>query len=132
MQVKTELGPRGFQLSIEGSAWRADPCAMVFPEAVWRSFPAKNLLVRELAYILTLAPPLILRHPTVWYQTPAPQFFGLYNDCFEAAIPNLTDPIETESAAEMLVRFRETGRHFARDGRPSRSALRETGMNGGR
>ncbi len=112
MQVRTELTSRGFQLSIDGEAWRSEPCAMEFPEAVWRSFPAKEKLVREMAYILTMAPPLILKHPTVWYHSPAPQFFDLYNECFEASIPNLTDPIEAESAEDILARFRGTGRHF--------------------
>ena len=112
MQVITEINSRGFQLRIDGQAWRSDPCAMMFPEAVWRAFAAKEMLVRELAYVLTMVPPLILEHPTVWYHTPAPQFFDLYNDCFEEAIPNLTDPIERESAHEVLARFRGTGRHF--------------------
>lgn len=118
MQVITEINSRGFQLRISGQAWRSEPCAMLFPEAVWRSFKHKAELVRELAYILTMAPPLILEHPTVWYQTPAPQFFDLYNDCFEEAIPNLTDPIERESAREILARFRGTGRHFQEADRP--------------
>ncbi|MCP3955445.1 MAG: hypothetical protein GY697_24975 [Desulfobacterales bacterium] len=118
MQVKTELTSRGFQLSIDGDAWRSEPCAMEFPEAVWRSFPAKEKLVHELAYILTMAPPLILKHPTVWYHSPAPQFFDLYNECFEEAIPNLSDPITGESAGEILSRFRQTGRHFAASASP--------------
>ena len=85
---------------------------MVFPEAVWQAFPDKQGLVRELAYVLTLAPPLILQHPTVWYHSPEPRAFDLYNECFEGTIPNLTDPIGNESAGEILARFRATGRHF--------------------
>ncbi len=112
MQVKTELTSRGFRLWIDGEAWRAEPCAMVFPEAVWNAYPAKKMLVGELAYLLTMVPPLIVQHPTVWYHLPEPRFFDLYNDCFEASIPNLTDPIVNESAGEILSRFREIGRHF--------------------
>lgn len=112
MQIKVELTSRGFTLMIDGEAWKSDPCEMRFPEAVWESFPAKEVFLIEMAYLLTLAPPLILKHPTVWYATPEPRFFQFYNNCFESAIPNMTDPINSEASEEILERFRSTGRHF--------------------
>lgn len=111
MEVQANNTPRGFSLEIRG-AWHAAPCELRFPEKIWRSFPAKNRLINELSYILTLVTPLILRHPTVWYSTPVPKFFNLYNDCFEQAIPNLVECIPAESANDILQQFRATGRHF--------------------
>lgn len=112
MEVQTNNTPRGFSVAISG-AWQAASCELRFPEKVWRSFPAKNRLINELSYILTLVTPLILKHPTVWYTTPVPRFFDLYNDCFERAIPNLVEFIPVERANDILRRFRATGRHFS-------------------
>ncbi len=112
MEVQANITPRGFSLAISG-AWQAASCELRFPDKIWRSFPAKNRLVNELSYVLTLVTPLILKHPTVWYTTPVPRFFDFYNDCFERAIPNLVEFIPVESANDILQRFRSTGRHFS-------------------
>jgi hypothetical protein len=113
MQIKLEPTSRGFTLMIDGEIWKSDPCEMQFPKEVWETFPAKAAFVNELAYILTIAPPLILKHPTVWYPTPEPIFFDFYNRCFESAIPNMVDLISSENSEEILERFRSTGRHFS-------------------
>jgi hypothetical protein len=68
--------------------------------------------MRELAYVLTMAPPVILDHPTVWYPTPVPQFFNLYNDSFEQAIPNFVEHVPGEDSETNLNRFRAVARHF--------------------
>ena len=112
VEVQVNNTPRGFSLAISG-AWKAASCELRFPEKVWRSFPAKNQLITELSYILTLVTPLILEHPTVWYTTQIPRFFDFYNDCFEQSIPNLVEFIPVESANDILQRFRGTGRHFS-------------------
>jgi hypothetical protein len=113
VQIKVEPNSRGFSLMIDGDIWKSEPCQMQFPEEVWQAFPAKEALVNELVYVLTIAPPLILKHPTVWYPTPEPCFFDFYNTCFESAIPNMVDAIPSEDSQEILDRFRATGRHFS-------------------
>jgi hypothetical protein len=113
MQIKVESTSRGFSLMIDGNFWKSEPCEMQFPEEIWEAFPAKEALLNELAYVLTIAPPLILKHPTVWYTTPEPCFFDFYNECFESAIPNMVDSIPAEDSQEILERFRSTGRHFS-------------------
>ena len=111
MEIHFEQISRGYSLRVSG-AWAIEPCELRFPEEVWESFPAKEELRNELAYVLTLAPPVILRHPTVWYSTPEPQFFDIYNDCFELSIPNMVEPIRRENSEEILQQFRAVGRHF--------------------
>jgi hypothetical protein len=107
-----EQTSRGFLLMIDGDIWKSEPCEMQFPEEIWETFPAKEALLNELVYVLTIAPPLILKHPTVWYTTPEPRFFDFYNTCFESAIPNMVDVFDSENSNEILERFRSTGRHF--------------------
>jgi hypothetical protein len=113
MQIKVEPTSRGFSLMIDGDIWKSEPFELQFPEEVWEAFPAKEALLNELAYVLTIAPPLILKHPTVWYTTPEPCFFDFYNKCFESAIPNMVNSILSEDSQEILKRFRSTGRHFS-------------------
>lgn len=112
MEIQIEHTSRGYSLSITGPAWNAEPCEIRFPEEVWTNFPAKETLRNELAYILTLAPPLILKHPTVWYSTPEPRFLNFYEECFELAIPNMVEPIPAEESGDILERFRSILRHF--------------------
>ena len=57
MQIKVEQTSRGFLLMIDGDIWKSEPCEMQFPEEVWETFPAKDALLNELAYVLTIAPP---------------------------------------------------------------------------
>lgn len=101
----------GFSLQT-GGKWHADVCAMRFPGAVWKSFKGKESLVSELAYVTTLATPLILKHDRVHYNTPRPEYLETYNRCFEKSIPNLTEPIPDETAHAILQRFREVSLHF--------------------
>jgi hypothetical protein len=85
---------------------------MAFPEEVWRDFPAKEALKNELAYVLTQATPVILKHPTLWYPTPKPRFLDTYEECFELSIPNMVEPIPTENSEEVLSLFRSILRYF--------------------
>jgi hypothetical protein len=112
MEIVIEHTPRGYSLSIAGPVWTAEPCEIQFPEEIWESFPAKESLRNELAYILTLVPPMILRHPTVWYSTPEPQFLDFYEECFELSIPNMVEPIPAEESEDIIIRFRSILRHF--------------------
>jgi hypothetical protein len=111
VHVHVERKPCGYSLGVSG-AWSVEPCEIRFPEEVWETFSAKEALINELTYVLTLVPPLILKHPTVWYSTAEPRFFDFYNACFEAAIPNMVDPIGHEESEEIFSRFRLIGRHF--------------------
>ena len=112
MEVTIEDTPRGYSLSITGSEWNAEPCEIQFPEEVWEGFPAREFLRNELAYILTLVPPMILRHPTMWYSTPEPRFLSFYEECFEQSIPNMVEPIPEEESEDIINRFRSILRHF--------------------
>lgn len=112
MEICLEETRRGYSLSITGPHWRADPCEMAFPEEVWRAFPAKEALRNELAYILTQATPVILKHPTIWYPTPKPRFLDTYEECFELSIPNMVDPIPAENSEDVLSLFRSILRYF--------------------
>lgn len=124
MQIRVEQTGQGFALAIEGPAWRAAPCQIRFPTEVWQSFPDKEMLTNELAYALTMVPPLLADHPTVWYDTPEPVFFDFYNDCFEQSIPNLVEPLAHENAEDLLDRFRAVGRHFPAPPQPPVAPLR--------
>ncbi|MCF8051011.1 MAG: hypothetical protein K9L59_07215 [Desulfobacterales bacterium] len=119
MNIRVVQTSRGFCLEVSG-AWTAEPLEMRFPERIWEAFPAKEALMRELVYVLTLAPPVILDHPTVWYSTPPPRFFDLYNDSFEQAIPNFVEHVPEESSEKNLARFRAVARHFEGTAAPSR------------
>jgi len=113
MLIQTLRTERGFSLEITGSRWQAPPCRFSYPEEVWQTFPAKDALIQELAYITTLVTPLILEHPEIHYDTPAPRFMQTYHDGFEAAIPNFVQHIKNEDATEILHRFRSIRRTFA-------------------
>lgn len=113
MYMVAELTPTGFSLGIEGQHYHAEPCAFRFPEAVWERFPAKQALMNELSYTATLATPLILNHPHIHYNTPAPRFLRIYQDCFEQAIPNLVEWIPHETSDEILQRFRRLRCEFS-------------------
>ncbi|HOO38316.1 MAG TPA: hypothetical protein PLU81_02155 [Deltaproteobacteria bacterium] len=112
MEVRIQNTPRGYSLSIAGPHWQAEPCEISFPEEIWQDFPAKEALKNELAYILTQVTPVILRHPTIWYQTPEPRFLDTYEECFELSIPNMVEPIPSENSEEVLSLFRSVLRHF--------------------
>lgn len=112
MEIRLEETRRGYSLGIAGPHWKADPCEIVFPEEIWRDFPAKEALRNELAYILTQATPVILKHPTLWYPTPEPRFLNTYEECFELSIPNMVEPIPTENSEEVLSLFRSILRYF--------------------
>jgi hypothetical protein len=121
MEIIIEDTPRGYSLSITGSEWNAEPCEIQFPEEVWESFPEKEFLRNELAYILTLVPPMILRHPTVWYSTPEPRFLNFYEECFELSIPNMVEPIPDEESEDSINHFRSILRHFSME--PAKSGI---------
>ena len=83
MLIDVELTDRGFALSINGQAYNAPPCEFRFPEEIWKSFPAKQALANELAYVTTLATPLILKHPRIIHlNTARPLFLDVYRKCF--------------------------------------------------
>ncbi|MBW1997279.1 MAG: hypothetical protein JRJ29_04855 [Deltaproteobacteria bacterium] len=103
---------RGFSLSVRGDRWQADHCEFRFPPHVWQAFEAKEALVNELAYVTTLASPLILKHDRTLYNTAPPRFLQFYRHCFEGAIPNLVEPIVDEDATEILTRVRGVRRQF--------------------
>jgi hypothetical protein len=124
VQVSTEIDDVGFSLALSG-AWQSPSYHLRFPEEVWQGFLAKEALVRELAYVLTMAPPLIAGSPAVWYDRPSPQFFDIYNSCFEQAIPNLVENIPSESSDEILTRFRTTNRNFPKAGHGTKLPLPE-------
>lgn len=115
MEIRIEETPRGYSLRIDGPHWRAEPCELSFPQEVWREFPAKEALRSELAYVLTQATPVILKHPTLWYETPEPRFLDTYEACFELSIPNMVEAIPTEDAGEVLSLFRSILRYFPQE-----------------
>ena len=101
MQFLVEPTACGFTVAIGGEHYQAEPCEFRYPQAVWQAYPAKEALIRELAFISTMATPLILRHPNAVYDTPSPLYFDTYRSLFERAIPNLVEPIADESATEI-------------------------------
>jgi hypothetical protein len=112
LEIRLQETGRGYALSIGGPHWKADPCEISFPEEIWRDFPAKEALGNELAYILTQATPVILKHPTLWYPTPEPRFLETYEECFEQSIPNMVEPVPTENSEAVLSLFRSILRYF--------------------
>ncbi|MEN8212216.1 MAG: hypothetical protein ABFR31_10895, partial [Thermodesulfobacteriota bacterium] len=112
MYFKTEQTLKGFSLSLTGPAWQADPCEFRFPKHIWESFPAKQALVNELAYICTLPTPLILKYPAVEYDTGRPQYFEFYNHCFNQSVPNLVESIPSEKADSIYHLFHSIQREF--------------------
>jgi len=102
----------GFSLRIDGDHWNAAPCEFRFPEEVWSAFSCKDELINELAYITTLATPLMLRHDRVIYNRPEPRFLRLYNDCFLKTIPNLVEDIFYERTVETEQFFTSIRREF--------------------
>ncbi len=114
MEIGIQDTPRGYALGITGPYWKTETCEIVFPEEIWQNFPPadRQALKNELAYILTLAPPIILRHPTVWYPTPRPRFLDIYEECFTQAIPNMVEPIPGEDADDILKVQLSVLRHF--------------------
>lgn len=113
MQIVTHTTDRGFSVEITGNHFQAPPCNFSYPEAVWHAFPAKEALIQELAYVTTLVTPLMLEHPEIHYDTPAPRFMQFYHDAFEASIPNIIQYIEHDEAGDILNRFRALRATFA-------------------
>lgn len=111
MHFSTRQTQKGFTLSVSGK-WRSDPCEIRFPEKIWQAFPGKQALINELAYVCTLATPLMLKHDQVWYDTPVPQFIEFYHTCFESTIPNMVEPVPGENAYDVLEQFQSVTRHF--------------------
>lgn len=103
----------GFTLALSGEHYQAEPCEFRYPEAVWQAYPAKDALIRELAYITTQAAPLILQHPRVHYDTPPPCHLDTYLQLYERAIPNLVEAVPAESSAEIQARLRGLHYRFA-------------------
>lgn len=116
MQFHVEPTAVGFSLELGGEHFRAPPCEFRYPPEVWQAYPAKAALIRELAYITTLATPLILEHPRVSYDTPRPRFFDRYRELFAAAIPNLVEAIPAHSSSEVFARFHALQHQFAAPG----------------
>ena len=115
MYFKATQTLKGFSLALTGSAWQADPCEFRFPEHIWKKFPAKQALINELAYICTLPTPLILKYPTVEYDTGKPQYTDFYHHCFNQAIPNLVESIPSEKADATYHLFHSIQRKFHGD-----------------
>jgi hypothetical protein len=113
MFIEVELTRHGFALSIKGQNYQAPPCEFRFPEEIWASFPAKQSLVNELAYVTTLVTPLILKHPHIHYNIPIPRFIQTYHECFEKTVPNLVEWISAESSEEVMDDFRSISPIFA-------------------
>lgn len=112
MQFHVEPTACGFSLELGGEHFRAPPCELRYPPEVWQAYPAKAALIRELAYITTLATPLILEHPRASYNTPRPRFFDRYQDLFAAAIPNLVEAVPAHSSSEIYARFHALQHQF--------------------
>ena len=102
----------GFSIELTGQKWQADTCALKFPADIWDAYRGKASLVRELAYVTTLATPLMLNHGRVQYNTASPEFLHTYIQSFERAIPNLVEPIPEENAHEILQRVRNLELNF--------------------
>lgn len=112
MLINVEQTRTGFSLRIDGDHWNAAPCEFRFPEEVWSAFSCKDALINELAYVTTLATPLMLRHERVIYNRPEPRFLSLYNDSFLKTIPNLVEDILYESIVEIEQFFTSISREF--------------------
>ncbi|HQO03647.1 MAG TPA: hypothetical protein PLI62_15395 [Spirochaetota bacterium] len=112
MLINVEQTRTGFSLRIDGDHWNADPCEFRFPEEVWSAFSCKDELINELAYVTTMATPLMLRHDRVIYNRPEPRFLNLYNESFLKTIPNLVEDIPCESTTEIEQFFRSIRREF--------------------
>ncbi|MEW6648460.1 MAG: hypothetical protein AB1450_14770 [Pseudomonadota bacterium] len=113
MQFHVEPTACGFSLALGGEHFRAPPCELRYPSEVWQAYPAKAELIRELAYITTLATPLILEHPRVSYDTPEPLLFERYRALFAQAVPNLVEAVPEHSSSAVLARFQSLQHHFA-------------------
>ncbi len=127
MQIHVAPTDCGFSLEIGGDYFRAPPCEFRYPRDIWQAYPAKAALIRELAYITTLATPLILEHPRVSYDTPRPLLFERYRALFAQAIPNLVEAIPAHSSSEVFARFHALHHHFA--GNADTEALPLQGWN---
>jgi len=113
VQIITATTNRGFSVEITGDHFHAPPCSFSYPEAVWQTFPAKEALIQELAYLTTVITPLMLKHPEIHYDTPAPRFMQFYHEAFEVSIPNIIQYIEHDEADDILNRFRALRSTFA-------------------
>jgi len=116
---KVYVTERGFALELTGGGWRAEPCEFRFPEFVWKGFSGKSALISELAYVSTLAVPLLLGSAKIDLDAWPPRHLELYNRCFEESLVNLVEPIPDEDPLEILGRFRNIKRSFKG---PSREA----------
>ncbi len=112
MLINIEKNRTGFSLRIDGNHWNADPCLLRFPEKVWSAFSFKDALIDELAYVTTMATPLMLQHGRVRYNRPEPRFLGFYNDCFMKTVPNLVQDIPHESTEGVREFFSSINREF--------------------
>ncbi len=101
MRFQVEPTACGFSVAIGGDHYQAESCEFRYPQAVWQAYPAKEALLRELAYITTQATPLILRHPHASYSTARPQHLDTYRTLYQQALPNLVEPIADESVGEI-------------------------------
>ncbi len=112
MILTVKQSQRGFSLSIQGNVWNADKCSLYFPKHIWEPFSSKAALINELAYVTTMATPMILQHNHVEYTSGEPQFISLYNDCFEDAVPNLIEEIPDHDYSEIIDRFHSINKIF--------------------
>lgn len=111
MQVTTKSTATGFALRTKGGKRKAAG-EIRFPKQVWQAFAAKEALTNELAYVMTMAPPLILQESVADYATAPPRFLDLYNSCFTEDIPILVEKIPGESSEDLKKRFQEIEHRF--------------------
>lgn len=112
MHFFSQQTPKGFELFVSGE-YKSEPCEFRFPEHIWQSFPQKQALINELAYVCTMAVPMILQHNHVSYNTPVPHFFDQYNEYYLKDIPIMVESISDENAYDILNRFNRIQRHFS-------------------
>ncbi|MBN1533160.1 MAG: hypothetical protein JXA20_10895 [Spirochaetes bacterium] len=113
MHIDAHLTARGIAVHLDGEVSTAVPYEIRFPEEIWHPYSGKDFLLNEIAYVATLAVPMLVESPRVTYATARPRFYKLYNYSFEQSIPNMTEEIPEENPRSITRRWRDMKRDFA-------------------
>ncbi|MEW6358529.1 MAG: hypothetical protein AB1696_19500 [Planctomycetota bacterium] len=92
---------RGLKLTCKGGTYCLD-----YPAKIWKAYPraAKDVLVDNLAHLLTITMPLVSGDETVRYNTAVPVFKPAYDSMVIEGIPGAVEPYP-EDTAETIRRF---------------------------
>ncbi len=89
--------------------FQGKPFRLIYPGAIWSSYPdgIKDVLVDNLAHLLTVNMPLVAGINYVRYNTAEPFFRQLFNEMVIRSIPSSTESYD-EHTDEVTERFRKT------------------------